>query len=80
MQSVYKNLVITTFQLSSAASLNLGRSQNGILGKGLINTSMIRDKNEDIDDGDDDDCSGVSGRAVPAVVIDDGDDDCTVVV
>ena len=29
------NPLIATFQLSSAASLNLGRSQNGVLGNGL---------------------------------------------
>ena len=29
------NLLIATFQLSSAASLNLGHSQNGVLGNGL---------------------------------------------
>ena len=29
MHSVSRNLLIATFQLSSAASLNLGRSQNG---------------------------------------------------
>ena len=28
--------LIATFQLSSAVSLNLGRSQNGVLGNGLI--------------------------------------------
>ena len=31
MQFVSKNLLITTFQLTSAASLNFGRSQNGVL-------------------------------------------------
>ena len=36
MQSVSKSMLIATFQLSSAASLNLGRSQNGVLGNGLI--------------------------------------------
>ena len=35
MQSVSKNPLIATFQLSSAASLNLGRSQNGVLGNEL---------------------------------------------
>ena len=30
------NPSIATFQLSSAASLNLGWSQNGVLGNGLI--------------------------------------------
>ena len=29
------NPLVATFQLSSAASLNLGRSQNGVLGNGL---------------------------------------------
>ena len=37
MQSVFLNPEIATFQLSSAASFNLGRSQNGVLGKGLKN-------------------------------------------
>ena len=32
MQSVFKNPLIATFQLSSAASLNLGWSQSGVLG------------------------------------------------
>ena len=36
MQSVCYNPLIATFQLSSAASLNLGQSQNGVLGNGLI--------------------------------------------
>ena len=35
MQSVGKNRLTATFQLSSAASLNLGRSQNDVLGNGL---------------------------------------------
>ena len=35
MQSVYQNPLIAIFQLSSAASLNLRRSQNGVLGNGL---------------------------------------------
>ena len=34
------NGLIATFQLSSAASLNLGRSQNGVLGNELI--SLLR--------------------------------------
>ena len=34
-QSVSLNPLIATFQLSSAASLNLGWSQNGVLGNGL---------------------------------------------
>ena len=35
MQSVSSNHLIATFQLSSAASLNSGWSQNGVLGNGL---------------------------------------------
>ena len=35
MQSVCQNPLMTKFQLSSVASLNLGRSQNGLLGNGL---------------------------------------------
>ena len=35
MQGVSQNPSITTFQLSSAASLNLGRSQDGVWGNGL---------------------------------------------
>ena len=35
MQSASENSLIATFQLSSAASLNLGRSHNGVLGNGL---------------------------------------------
>ena len=35
MQSVSCNPLIATFQLLSAASLNLGRSQSGVLGNGL---------------------------------------------
>ena len=35
MEFVSKIFLIATFQLSSAASLNLGRSQNGVLGNGL---------------------------------------------
>ena len=34
MQSVSRNPLIAIFQLSSAASLNLGRSQYGVLGNG----------------------------------------------
>ena len=41
MQSVPKNPLIATFQLSSAASLNLGWSQIGVLGKGLTETEII---------------------------------------
>ena len=36
MQSVSLNPLIVTFQLLSAASLNLRWSQNGVLGNGLI--------------------------------------------
>ena len=36
MQSVSYNPLIVTFQWTSAASLNLGYSQNGVLGNGLI--------------------------------------------
>ena len=35
MQSLPYNPLIATFQLSSAASLNLGQSQNSVLGNGL---------------------------------------------
>ena len=35
MQFVSKNPLIATFQLSSAASLNFGRFQIGVLGNGL---------------------------------------------
>ena len=35
MQSVSKNPLIATFQLSSAASSNLGQSENGMVGNGL---------------------------------------------
>ena len=41
-QSVSKNPLIATFQLSSAASLNLGQSQNGVLGNGLIHYYIIK--------------------------------------
>ena len=34
VQSVIVNPLIATFQLSSAACLNLGQSQNGVLGNG----------------------------------------------
>ena len=40
MQSVSYNPIVATFQLSSAGSLNLGPSQNGVLGNGL---STFRD-------------------------------------
>ena len=36
LQFVSLNTLIATFQLSSAASLNLGQSQNGVLGNGLM--------------------------------------------
>ena len=36
MQFVFQNPVKATFQFSSAASLNLGWSENGVLGNGLI--------------------------------------------
>ena len=35
MQSLSKNPLIATFQLSSTASLNLGLSQNVVLGNGI---------------------------------------------
>ena len=35
MQSVSRNPLIATFQLSSGASLNLEWSQNGVIGNGL---------------------------------------------
>ena len=35
MQSVSQNPLIVTFQLPSAASLNLGQPQNDVLGNGL---------------------------------------------
>ena len=41
MESISENPLIATFQLSSEASLNLGWSQNGILGKGLNMHSAI---------------------------------------
>ena len=42
MQSVSENPLIVTFQLSSAASLNLERSQNGVLGNGLMEVQMMK--------------------------------------
>ena len=39
MQTVSYNPLISTFQLSSAASLNLARSQNGVLVNGSIHFS-----------------------------------------
>ena len=36
MESVSQSPLIATFQLPSAASLNLGLSENGVLGNGLI--------------------------------------------
>ena len=41
MQSVSKNPLIATFQFSSAASLNLGWSQNGVLENGLITVTIF---------------------------------------
>ena len=35
--NLYLKILIATFQLLSAASLNLTRSQNGVLGNGLSN-------------------------------------------
>ena len=46
MQSVSENHLIATFQLSSAASLNFGRSQNGILGNGLRRGIKMNLKNK----------------------------------
>ena len=40
MQPVSKNPLIAAFQFSSAAPMNLGRSQNGVLGNGLIILSL----------------------------------------
>ena len=42
MQFVSLNSLIATFQLSSAASLNLGRSRSGVLGNGLLNIFMFK--------------------------------------
>ena len=36
-----KNPLISTFQLLSAASFNLGQSQNGVLGNGLKSRVMV---------------------------------------
>ena len=36
LQSLSQNPLIATFQLSYAVCLNLGRSQNGVLGNGFI--------------------------------------------
>ena len=41
-----KILLIATFQLSSAASLNLGRSQNGVLGNGFIRITSVNSTNQ----------------------------------
>ena len=41
IQFVFQNPSIATFQLSSAASLNFGRYQNGILGNGLKVIPMV---------------------------------------
>ena len=38
MESVSLDPLISTFQSSSAASLNLGQSQNGVLGNVLNNS------------------------------------------
>ena len=38
MQSVSKKSLVATFQLSSSASLNLGWSRKGVLGKMIRNT------------------------------------------
>ena len=43
MQSVSLNLSIGTFQLLSAASLNLGWSQNGVLGNGFKQEYLMLD-------------------------------------
>ena len=40
MQSESQNPLLATFQLSSAASLNLGRSPNGVLGNGLTQSEL----------------------------------------
>ena len=42
MQSVSQNPLIAKVQLSSAASLNLGLSQNGVLGNGLNKVYMTK--------------------------------------
>ena len=42
MQSVSLNPLIATFQLSCAASLSLGQSQNDVLGKGLTKCQKFR--------------------------------------
>ena len=44
MQSVSLSPLLARFQLSSAASLNLGLSQNGILGNGLKEEIIISNK------------------------------------
>ena len=41
MQSVSKNPLIATFQLSSVASLNSGQFQNGVLRNGLTESRAI---------------------------------------
>ena len=41
MQSVSYNPIITTFQLSSAASLNLGRSQKWYIREWVKNTEPV---------------------------------------
>ena len=42
MQSVFLIHLTVTFQRSSAASLNLGQSQNGVLGNGLDSDRFCR--------------------------------------
>ena len=42
IQSVSSNPLIATFQLSSAASLNLGQSQNGVLIKERVKILFTR--------------------------------------
>ena len=41
MQSVFLDPLTASSQLSSAASLNLGRSQNGLSGNGLTHQKQI---------------------------------------
>ena len=41
MQSVTKNPLIATFKLLSAASLNLGCPQNGVIGNGLRSLHLL---------------------------------------
>ena len=51
MQSVSENPLIATFQLSSAASLNLGQSQDGVLGNGLTLYHTIPTFNHPMEEG-----------------------------